>query len=133
MISASAQAHNNVRAVVNRAGIVVEETVFEAFAAAYAVLAFNSDNIEKTVDELTAKGVVFARFTNGRALDLARRGKRGGLASALSHGLWAFVRSYGLKRGFLDGRLGLVLAIYIAHSTYYRYLKMGLAASGTAK
>lgn len=30
--------------------------------AAYAVLAFNSDNIEKTVDELTAKGVVFARF-----------------------------------------------------------------------
>ncbi len=38
VISASAQAHNNVRAVVNRAGIVVEETIFEAFAAAYAVL-----------------------------------------------------------------------------------------------
>lgn len=30
--------------------------------AAYAVLAFNSDDIEKTVDGLTAKGVVFARF-----------------------------------------------------------------------
>jgi cell division protein FtsA len=38
VISASAQAHNNVRAVVNRAGVVVEETIFEAFAAAYAVL-----------------------------------------------------------------------------------------------
>ena len=38
VISASAQAHDNVRAVVNRAGVVVEETVFEGFAAAYAVL-----------------------------------------------------------------------------------------------
>jgi len=38
VVSAAAQAHNNVHAVVNRAGIVVEETVFEAFAAAQAVL-----------------------------------------------------------------------------------------------
>ena len=28
----------------------------------YAVLSFRSDDIAKTVDELTAKGVVFARF-----------------------------------------------------------------------
>lgn len=38
VISASAQAHSNIRAVINRAGVVVEETVFEAFAAAHAVL-----------------------------------------------------------------------------------------------
>jgi catechol 2,3-dioxygenase-like lactoylglutathione lyase family enzyme len=30
--------------------------------AAYAVLAFTVDDIEKTVDGLTAKGVLFARF-----------------------------------------------------------------------
>jgi catechol 2,3-dioxygenase-like lactoylglutathione lyase family enzyme len=30
--------------------------------AAYAVLAFTVDDIERTVDGLTAKGVVFARF-----------------------------------------------------------------------
>jgi len=30
--------------------------------AAYAVLAFNVDNIEQAVDGLTAKGVVFARY-----------------------------------------------------------------------
>ncbi|MEZ5961182.1 MAG: VOC family protein [Hyphomonadaceae bacterium] len=30
--------------------------------AAYAVLAFTTDDIEKMVDGLTAKGVVFARF-----------------------------------------------------------------------
>jgi len=67
------------------------------------------------------------RYTSGRAIDRAKAGHRGGLAGALSHGLWAFLRSYLLKRGFLDGRLGFVLAVYIAEGTYYRYLKMALA------
>ena len=68
------------------------------------------------------------RYTTGRALDKVRAGQRGGLASALSHGLWAFVRCYLVRRGFLDGRLGFVLAVYVAEGTYYRYLKMGLLA-----
>ena len=38
VVSAAAQAHHNIHAVVNRAGVVVDETVFEAFAAAQAVL-----------------------------------------------------------------------------------------------
>jgi glycosyltransferase involved in cell wall biosynthesis len=68
------------------------------------------------------------RYTAGRALDKLRAGKRGGLAAALSHGVWAFLRCYVLRRGFLDGRLGFVLAVYVAEGTYYRYLKMGLLA-----
>jgi hypothetical protein len=66
------------------------------------------------------------RYSSGRALDKVAAGHSGGLGAALAHGLWAFVRCYGLKRGFLDGRLGFVLAIYVAEGTYYRYLKMGL-------
>jgi glycosyltransferase involved in cell wall biosynthesis len=66
------------------------------------------------------------RYSSGRAIDKVRAGRRGGLLTALGHGWWAFVRSYFVKRGFLDGRLGLVLAIYQAEGTYYRYLKMGL-------
>lgn len=68
------------------------------------------------------------RYTTGRALDKLRAGAQGGLAAALSHGLWAFVRCYVLRRGFLDGRLGFVLAVYVAEGTYYRYLKMALLA-----
>ena len=68
------------------------------------------------------------RYSSGRALDKVAAGAKGGLLSALSHGLWAFVRCYGLRRGFLDGRLGFVLAVYVAEGTYYRYLKMGLLA-----
>ena len=68
------------------------------------------------------------RYSSGRARDRVQAGQRGGLAAAVGHGLWAFVRCYGLRRGFLDGRLGFVLAIYVAEGTYYRYLKMGLLA-----
>lgn len=72
------------------------------------------------------------RYTSGRALDRVRAGKRGSLGSALGHGLWAFLRSYVVKRGFLDGRLGFVLAVYIAEGTYYRYLKMAFTPSPAA-
>lgn len=68
------------------------------------------------------------RYSSGRATDKVAAGGKGGLASALSHGLWAFLRCYILRRGFLDGRLGFVLAVYVAENTYYRYLKMGLLA-----
>lgn len=73
------------------------------------------------------------RYSTGRALDKVKAGARGGLATALGHGLWAFVRCYLVKRGFLDGRLGFVLAVYQAEGTYYRYLKMGLLARQATK
>ena len=72
------------------------------------------------------------RYSSGRALDKVRAGKTGGLGAALSHAAWAFVRCYFLHRGFLDGRLGFVLAVYVAEGTYYRYLKMGLLANAAA-
>jgi len=68
------------------------------------------------------------RYTTGRAQDLLRAGRRASLAGALGHSLWAFLRSYVFRRGFLDGRLGLVLAMYVAEGTYYRHLKLWLLA-----
>jgi glycosyltransferase involved in cell wall biosynthesis len=69
------------------------------------------------------------RYSTGRAQDKLQQGQRSSLSKALLHSAWAFVRSYVIKRGFLDGRLGLVLAIYIAEGTYYRHLKMAVCAS----
>lgn len=73
------------------------------------------------------------RYSTGRALDQRRQGRRGGLLPALGHGAWAFVRCYGLRRGFLDGRLGLVLALYVAEGTYYRYLKLQWPAAAPGR
>jgi glycosyltransferase involved in cell wall biosynthesis len=67
------------------------------------------------------------RYSSGRAADLQARGRRGGVGRAVGHGLWAFFRGYVLRRGFLDGRLGFVLAMLDGQASYFRYLKMWLA------
>jgi glycosyltransferase involved in cell wall biosynthesis len=51
-------------------------------------------------------------------------GKRGSLTGAIAHGLWAFFRTYVLRRGFLDGREGFLLAVANAEGSYYRYAKL---------
>ncbi len=64
------------------------------------------------------------RYSSAGARALHTKGVRGSLGKALGHGLWAFLRTYLVKCGFLDGRLGLVLALSNAQETYYRYLKL---------
>lgn len=54
------------------------------------------------------------------------RGKHAGVGKAVLHGLWAFIRTYLFKRGFLDGSHGLALAISNAEGSYYRYVKLWL-------
>jgi glycosyltransferase involved in cell wall biosynthesis len=73
------------------------------------------------------------RYSSAGAEKLAVRGRRSSLATALGKSLWAFVRTYVLRRGFLDGRLGFVLACGIAHETWYRYLKLWLAQRPATK
>ena len=75
------------------------------------------------------------RYSSGRATDKVAAGDRGGLVMALGHAAWAFLRSYIVRRGFLDGAAGFIVASYIAEGTWWRYLKMaelarGLPASG---
>jgi glycosyltransferase involved in cell wall biosynthesis len=53
-------------------------------------------------------------------------GRRAGIGTALLHGVWAFVRTYFLRLGLLDGAHGLALAISNAEGSYYRYLKIWL-------
>jgi glycosyltransferase involved in cell wall biosynthesis len=65
-------------------------------------------------------------YSSEGARTLAERGKRAGFGRALASGAWAFVRMYVLKRGFLDGRRGFVVAMLAAEGTMYRYLKLWL-------
>ncbi len=59
-------------------------------------------------------------------------GKRASLGKAIFHGGWAFVRTYVLQAGFLDGREGFMLSVSNAEGTYYRYLKLMLLG-GTSR
>ena len=78
-------------------------------------------SLEAVVDKMN-------RYSTASAEALYARGRRATLATALGHGVWAFVRSYLLRTGFRDGQMGLALAISNAEGSYYRYLKLWLLA-----
>lgn len=64
------------------------------------------------------------RYSTLSARDMQRDGKHAGLAKAIARAAWAFVRTYFLRGGFLDGREGFMLAVATAEGTYYRYVKL---------
>jgi len=66
------------------------------------------------------------RYSSASAQQAFARGKRGSVGKAVLHGLWAFIRTYFIRAGFLDGSQGLALAISNAEGSYYRYLKLWL-------
>ena len=49
--------------------------------------------------------------------------KRISMWTALTHAVWAFVKHYVFKRGFLDGWPGFVIALGNFEGTFYRYVK----------
>jgi len=63
-------------------------------------------------------------YSSAGALQRHAAGKRGSLGIAVTRGLWAFVRTYFLRRGFLDGRTGFMIAVFNAQTVYYRFLKL---------
>lgn len=111
-------------------GCFSDDLVHERLLVEGSVGRLDGDLLHDSMPTLDSAIDKMNRYTTGRAVDKVRAGKTGGLASALSHGAWAFIRCYLLRRGFLDGRLGFVLAVYVAEGTYYRYLKMGLLRAG---
>jgi glycosyltransferase involved in cell wall biosynthesis len=64
------------------------------------------------------------RYSSGHARDMLARSKPASVPSAVLHGFFAFLRTYVLRLGFLDGGHGLMLAIYNAEYTYYKYIKL---------
>jgi glycosyltransferase involved in cell wall biosynthesis len=54
----------------------------------------------------------------------AMTGKRASLWGALGHGMWAFLRMYIVKRGFVDGWAGFIIALSNFEGTFYRYAKI---------
>ena len=63
-------------------------------------------------------------YSTDGAIHQHQSGKTTSFWSALGHGMFAFVRGYIFKLGFLDGRHGFMLAIANAQGSYYKYLKL---------
>ncbi|PHQ64663.1 MAG: lipopolysaccharide biosynthesis protein, partial [Sulfurimonas sp.] len=62
------------------------------------------------------------RYASLSADDKNRKGKKGSLTKATVSSLFAFIRHYFLRLGFLDGRLGFIIAIIQMQYTFNKYL-----------
>ncbi len=63
-------------------------------------------------------------YSTAGALHKFNEGKTASFGSAVGHGLFAFLRGYIFRFGFLDGRQGFMLAVSNAEGAYYKYVKM---------
>ena len=72
-------------------------------------------------------------YSTAGARDALAKGKSASITSAVAHGVWAFLRTYFLRLGFLDGRMGLLLAVSISQTTFWRYAKLQLLEGQSKK
>jgi glycosyltransferase involved in cell wall biosynthesis len=66
------------------------------------------------------------RYSTGGARMLLSEEGESSLSKAILHGLWSFFQTYIVRAGFLDGRMGFMLAVSNGEGTYYKYLKLML-------
>ena len=75
-------------------------------------------------DNLDALLVKINRYSTDAAAMMHARGKTTSILGALGHGFWTFIRIYLIRRGFLDGRHGLVLVVAASAGSFFRYAKL---------
>lgn len=108
--------------------LVHERLVFDAPAERLAgrLLHYSYEDFEAVLRKMNA-------YSSAGAQQRLHAGKRGSFAQAVGRGLWAFVRTYLLRGGILDGRAGFMIALFNAETVYYRFLKLAWAARGGRK
>jgi len=82
------------------------------------------DLLHYTYDDMEECMEKFNRYSSSGAQDMYERGKKPSVFKLLSNPLWMFIQRYILKRGFLDGVTGLILALYVASYHYAKYAKL---------
>lgn len=99
--------------------LVHERLIFDG-----APVRLKNEMLHYSFDDLDQVLAKVNSYSSAGARQRLQRGQKSGLGKAVWHGVLAFVRSYVLRRGFLDGREGFILAVSNAEGTYYRYLKL---------
>lgn len=64
------------------------------------------------------------QYATAGALQMYKNGKKAALADAPIRAGWAFIRTYCLRLGFLDGVAGLKIAMMNARTTYLKYQQL---------
>ena len=103
-----------------------EDLVHERVLTRTAPARLAGDLLHCTYPDLETMLEKLNRYSTASAVSMFGKGQRSSLAGAIGRAAWAFFRTYILRSGWRDGRMGLVLALSIAEGTYYKYLKLWL-------
>jgi glycosyltransferase involved in cell wall biosynthesis len=101
-----------------------DDTVHERVVVAGRTGRLTANLIHYSFRDLEQVLAVVNRYSTLGAARKYKDGERSGLTRAVLHGLGAFLTTYFLKAGFLDGRHGFMLAVSNAEGAYYKYLKL---------
>jgi len=82
----------------------------------YPIKHYSYSSISEFLEKMQLYSNLFAQQYKGK--------KSSSLPKALLHGIFAFFKSYILKRGFMGGYEGFVISLYNGHTAYYKYLKL---------
>ncbi|NYT63137.1 glycosyltransferase family 2 protein [Alcaligenaceae bacterium] len=63
-------------------------------------------------------------YSSEAAAIMHAKGKKTSVLGATGHAIWTFIRIYLIRRGFLDGKEGFVLAVMAAAGSFFRYNKL---------
>jgi glycosyltransferase involved in cell wall biosynthesis len=63
-------------------------------------------------------------YSSEAAAVMHARGKKTTVVGAVGHAVWTFIRIYIVRRGFLDGKEGFILAAMAATGSFFRYTKL---------
>lgn len=83
----------------------------------------SGDILHYPYENLAAHVAKLNSYTQTAAQDLAARGVRPSMLTALGHGLARFAKIYLLRAGFLDGRAGFILAVHGFFYAFHKYLR----------
>ncbi len=110
------------------ADLVHERLVFDGRTARLTgqLLHYSYEDYDTVLRKLDA-------YSSAGAAQRAAAGARASFGKAVARGAWAFVRTWVLRRGFLDGRAGFMIAVFNAETVYYRFLKLALLADQRGK
>lgn len=66
------------------------------------------------------------QYSSAAALTLHEKGRKIGILGIVGKAVWTFIRIYIIRRGFLDGKEGFILAGVAASGSFFRYSKLWL-------
>jgi glycosyltransferase involved in cell wall biosynthesis len=82
----------------------------------HPLIHYSYDSVSDFLAKMQSYSSLFAEQYQGK--------KKSSPLKAIGHGLFAFFKSYFIKRGFLGGYEGFFISVYNANTAFYKYLKL---------